>query len=784
MSKKTTIEFGEIDLNNFEFLNNLLNNPKILKTHNESIDSVILSNDDKYIISLSSNSKSFYNLRDKISYIKIWDFQTGKCLRIIKSNKGINSIAISNDNKYIILGNYNSIEVWDFETGKCSKVIETNNENYLITITKDNKYIIISDSLGDNIEILDFKTGKCLKTMDNFLDEPMIVYINSLIVTDNNKYIIAGYEESPKSAGIWDFKTGKLLEKFEFHVSIASLAISTDNKYIIAGEEDENKKGSIKIWDINSLEYIKIIKTYGEGITSIAISNDNKFIISGSWDNNVKVWDFESGRCLKTFEGYNDSHNRGIASLAISSDNRYIVSGGNDGKIKIWDFFGNEIENNIKLLKFNIAIKLIKKDLINVETIVINLIKNNDFEYLYKIFKNLSKDKIFNFLSNNTKYIEYLFKYTDKKRIPELFDMVIENKDIKTTQFLLQRNFLPNKCKIELFYLLNENNLLEKYLPLFNSKFKNYVIKNSKLYNLKTLEGHRSFIETAIITNDGKHIISGADNGDIKIWDFKSGKSLKTLKGHNDIVLSIDISKNNKFIVSGSLDDTIRIWNFKTGKCFKVIKDNDGVSSVLIINNDKFIISSSWDITTIKIWNIETGEYRSLEGHKKNIDSIAISNDNKYIISTSSDNTIKMWDFNSGKCLKTFEDFEEMILSVIIANDNKYLISKRNNFVRIWDIETGKCLRTIEEKDDIDSVILSDDNKYLFLGFSGVFNKDIKIYEFETGKYLQKFNTDSYDSKLYSVVLNDNKYIILGSDKKNIEIWAKYEFENKIKGLK
>jgi WD40 repeat protein len=47
----------------------------------------------------------------------------------------------------------------------------------------------------------------------------------------------------------------------------------------------------------------------------------------------IKLWDFATGECLRTYRG----HGNLVSSVALTSNNRNLVSAGNDDVINLWD---------------------------------------------------------------------------------------------------------------------------------------------------------------------------------------------------------------------------------------------------------------------------------------------------------------------------------------------------------------------------------------------------------------------------------------------------------------
>ena len=46
----------------------------------------------------------------------------------------------------------------------------------------------------------------------------------------------------------------------------------------------------------------------------------------------LRLWDLETGRCLRTFEG----HTNAVNSVAVTPDGNYILSGSEDGTLRLW----------------------------------------------------------------------------------------------------------------------------------------------------------------------------------------------------------------------------------------------------------------------------------------------------------------------------------------------------------------------------------------------------------------------------------------------------------------
>ena len=77
---------------------------------------------------------------------------------------------------------------------------------------------------------------------------------------------------------------------------IKCLKVLTRNTFI-SGSFDN----TIKIWNSQTGECIKSFNLHLNAVTSLELFSNDR-IISSSKDNTVKLWNINSGECLKTFE--------------------------------------------------------------------------------------------------------------------------------------------------------------------------------------------------------------------------------------------------------------------------------------------------------------------------------------------------------------------------------------------------------------------------------------------------------------------------------------------------
>ncbi|KAM6317645.1 LOW QUALITY PROTEIN: F-box/WD repeat-containing protein 10-like [Podargus strigoides] len=105
--------------------------------------------------------------------------------------------------------------------------------------------------------------------------------------------------------------------------SIKALFLNEKKGFVLTASHDL----SIRCWNIHSGARVKIFNGHCGTVTCLDLHEEQ--FVSGAKDQMVKVWNLESGKCLRTLR-----HNSSV--WVVKMDGTHIVSGSDRGLVKVW----------------------------------------------------------------------------------------------------------------------------------------------------------------------------------------------------------------------------------------------------------------------------------------------------------------------------------------------------------------------------------------------------------------------------------------------------------------
>jgi WD40 repeat protein/serine/threonine protein kinase len=286
---------------------------------------------------------------------------------------------------------------------------------------------------------------------------------------------------------------------------------------------------------------------------------------------------------------------------------------------------------------------------------------------------------------------------------------------------------------------------------------------------LNTLQGHLQYVKCVSFSPDGQRIVTGADDGYIKVWDSATGNELQSFAGQGGPILSVAFSPDGQQIVTGG-DDGAQVWEVAGGRQlsnFKVLRDH--VMSVAFSPDGQRIVTGSQD-KTAKVLEASSGkELLTLPGHTDAITSVAFSPNGQWIIAGSADSTAKLWDAASGKELLTLTGHTDAITSVAFSPNGQWIVTGSwDQTAKVWEVLSGKELLTLPgHTDAITSVAFSPNGQRIV---TGSWDQTAKVWDAATGQEL--FSLRGHSGHVDSVAFSpDGQKIVTGSWDKTAKVW-------------
>ncbi|CAG5127836.1 unnamed protein product [Candidula unifasciata] len=550
--------------------------------------------------------------------------------------------------------------------------------------------------------------------------------ITCLAVSNDGRYIVSGQQTFmgfKACMTLWDYASKTVFKKWELHkVKVESVAFSKNSKYIISlGGQDD---GSVIVWDVATKEPICGSPAQGEssGITTCLATSkvsDDIFVTGGN--NVLRVWTIEKGnRKIKSSDTKLGGFKRIINCIEMADDQDekrpYFFCGTTTGDILC-------INRNTNILQFEVP----EKNKFSLGVTCISFVKMTE--------------KGFNLIVGSGAGVVGNYDIG--------FDVESGNK---------QKAFLKHRADVKSWKHREETSAVTSiakrgeghqfFVGTAHSQVYKFQIADFTAELVKTC--HSCPVNDVIFPFGVAQLILTCQDGEIRVWNLSTGKELRRFVLANKICNVLAISRDGKTIVSGWNDGRMRIFGFKTKdlslELKHVIMDahNKGVTALALTSAGNTIISGGGE-GMIRVWDIvsatdHTGKKEiraelrhSFKEHKNFVSEIIMRSNDKEFASAGGDGATIIWDLVKGT-RKNAVFANTLFKSVAFGEEELQILTcGTDHKLGYWETYDGSLIRELEgsKSGAINSLDITTDQRYFVTGGE---DKLVKLWLYREGE--------------------------------------------------
>jgi eukaryotic-like serine/threonine-protein kinase len=540
---------------------------------------------------------------------------------------------------------------------------------------------------------------------------------------------------------VWDLTTGQAVftgpyEAVHVHGTAYTVAFSPDGRLLAAGSD-----GAVKVWAWEKEQPLFTLPGHAKRDISVAFSPDSRRLASASWSGDVMIWDAVTGARLHVLS----EHRHPVSALAFSPDGLRLVSAGFDRRLIVWDaatgrqFRPLEGHDGVVLgVAFSGPDGLRLASVGEDKTVrvweaatgreVLDLRGHTDpttcvaFSPDGLRLASASVDRTIriwdaNPLQENEAQEAFTFRQVDS----EVWTMAVrpDGKWIASAGLGLGVNTPVKVWEVESGRVRYEYPGHQAVVfrgawhpdgeriasSGWEEKRKQFVVKVwnawTGLEAFEVVPGSETFA-VAFRPPDGEYLATGRTNGDLDVWDARTGNKVGKLGAHAAGIRGLAFSRKGEYLATASIDGVVHLWDatrLGRGQTPRTITRRARVppaAEVLAFSPDGRRLAGGGEKNTVKIWDVPSGEeLHTLEGHSGDVWVTAFSPDpeGRWLASAGADSTVKVWDSQSGALLHSFRGHTALVTNLAFRPDGGRLFSgSRDKTVKVWDLTEWKAM--------------------------------------------------------------------------------------------
>jgi WD40 repeat protein len=514
----------------------------------------------------------------------------------------------------------------------------------------------------------------------------------------------------------------------------------------------------------NGVRSLGVLEMKSDIVSPPVLTSDERRLLSGASGKMVGLWDIETRRRIRTFEGATGD----VKCMSVSGDGKCAVFGCEDGRLRLWD-----IETGRCL----------------------------------RIFEEGKYPPFCVSLSPDGKYAASAGSGGDGHN-----DFSVHLWDATTGRHICALNGHTGLI------------LTVSFSPDGRWVLSGGYDTTIRMWNMATrgceriFEGHSMHVSSIAISADSRWAVSGAMDSTVRVWEMETGRCLGALE-HSDYVYSVSLSGDAQWALSACWNGGMCLWHLPSGRCIRTFGLENpklsGVVSSVLGAECHYAVSKHLD-GNIHLWSIASlcREFQTHEGapllvaRPRPIKDLASRQNRFSVLLEQAEGAFTVGRYSKALSLvedaravqgfnlaesaldlrtriglrcerkgirrgwsaRTFKGKQGGVGAVWLSGNGRWIVSGDNGAnITVWDVATGKVLKDLVGHTRAVTCFAGNVGDGAWV-VSGSYDGTLRLWEVESGRCVRKFA--GHESYVYSTcVSRDGQWMVSGSEDKTARLW-------------
>ncbi|KAJ7093241.1 WD40 repeat-like protein [Mycena epipterygia] len=232
-----------------------------------------------------------------------------------------------------------------------------------------------------------------------------------------------------------------------------------------------------------------------------------------------------------------------------------------------------------------------------------------------------------------------------------------------------------------------------------------YEIGSASSDPIVTFEGHTLNVTSVSFHSEGKWLVTGSEDGTIKIWDLRNSHLHRTYD-NTAPVNDVCVHPNQGELISCDQAGSIKQWDLSENICSHELTPAGDVPirSVSLAADGSFLVAGNnkgkcyvWKVNDESSGLPRFQAVTKFHAHNKYLTRCLLSPDAKYLATCSADTTVKVWSISQNyefKQEKVLVGHQRWVWDCAFSADSAYLVTASSDHTaRLWEMASGETVR-------------------------------------------------------------------------------------------